>query len=108
MRNSELVGSSRRFAAGRPSFRMMGYPKLRAHFGTVDNALSPQSQVSNQLINSFHLIDFCTSATPEPLWAQWLLTLHPIPAPDHMVSEPVAENHPPEQTASTRTVRRAH
>jgi len=73
-----LACSRRRFAARRTSFRMMGYPKLRAHFGTVDNAPSPQSQVSNQLINSFHLIDFCTSGTLVPLWAQWLLTLHPL------------------------------
>ena len=71
--------SSRRFVAVRPSFRMMGNPDLRAHFGTVDNALSPQSQVSNQLIDSFDLIDFCASGTLMPLWAQRLLTRHPSP-----------------------------
>jgi hypothetical protein len=56
---------------------MMGYPKLRSHFRAVDYALSPQSQVSDQLINSFDLVDFCASGTLVPLWAQWLLTLHP-------------------------------
>src|SRR5262249_23996729 len=27
----------------------------------------------------FHLTDFCASGTLVPLWAQWLMTLHPIP-----------------------------
>jgi hypothetical protein len=63
---------------------MMGDPHLRSHFRAVDYALSPQSQVSNQLINSFHLVDFCASGTLVPLWAQWLLTLHPSPMLESM------------------------
>jgi hypothetical protein len=57
---------------------MMGYPDSRAHIDTIDNRLTPRAQIGNQLVNSFRLIDFCASGTLVPLWAQWLLTLHPI------------------------------
>ena len=58
---------------------MMGYPDSRAHIDTIENCLAPHAQIGNQFIDRLDVIDFCASGTLVPLWAQWLLTLHPIP-----------------------------
>jgi hypothetical protein len=58
---------------------MMGYPNSRAHIDTIENCLAPLAQIGNQVIDRLDLIDFCESGTLVPVWAQWLLTLHPIP-----------------------------
>src|SRR5262249_14154953 len=76
---AEASCSRRRFAARHPSFRMMGYPDSRAHIDTISNRFAPHAQIGNQFIDRLDLIDFCASGTLVPLWAQWLLTLHPSP-----------------------------
>ena len=58
---------------------MMVCPDSRAHIDTIGNRSAPHAQIGYQFIDRLDLMYFCASGSLVPLWAQWLLTLHPIP-----------------------------